>query len=172
MQPHHPEPQSIPSSLVAELEPMLLRYARRRVHSDELARDLVQETWLAAIGSYSRYAGRSTFRTWVTAILRRKIADTYRYRRPTVALTEGHHALSVGGDVLPRHVEARERVHAVMEAMDRLTPREREAVELCGVEELDREEAAERMGLSRPCLRVTLCRGRKRLRDAVEHEEH
>ncbi len=161
------QPQQIPAELVRELEPMLFRYARRRVSSDEIARDLVQETWVAALGSYGHFAGRATLRTWVTAILRRKIADVYRYRKPTVALHEGHH-LVCPGDALPRQVEAREQAELLAGAMQQLTPREREAVELCGVEELDREVVAERMGLSRPCLRVTLCRGRKRLRDALE----
>ena len=34
------------------------------------------------------------------------------------------------------------------EALAQLTPRERMAVELCGVEEMDRAEAAEKMGVS------------------------
>ena len=76
--------------------------------------------------------------------------------------------LRLHGAMVPRQVEAREQAELLAGAMQQLTPREREAVELCGVEELDREVVAERMGLSRPCLRVTLCRGRKRLRDALE----
>lgn len=157
---------SISADVVRDIEPTLFRYARRRVHSDEAARDLVQETWLAALGSYDSFAGRSSVSTWVTAILRRKIADSYRYRRPTEVFAEGHHMLQLG-DAITRTVAARQEAEAVLAALDALTPREREAVELCGLEELDRDEVAARMGLSKPCLRVTLCRGRRRLREAL-----
>ncbi len=149
-----------------DLEDALFRYARRRVASDEIARDLVQETWLAALGALDRFAGRASLKTWLTAILRRKIADVYRGRKPMTSLTDVEHVLTTSNDPFTAQLDARRRTERVLEALPKLTPREREAVELCGLEDLGREEAADRMGLSRPCLRVTLCRGRKRLREA------
>jgi RNA polymerase sigma-70 factor (ECF subfamily) len=56
----------------------LYRYARSRVRKRELAEDLVQETLLAALQSRDRFQGRSTVRTWLLSILRRKIVDQYR----------------------------------------------------------------------------------------------
>lgn len=151
-----------------DLEDALFRYARRRVASDEIARDLVQETWLAALSAIDRFAGRASLKTWLTSILRRKIADVYRSRKPTTSLTDAEHVLATSSDPFTAQLDARRRTERVLEALPTLTPREREAVELCGLEDLAREEAADRMGLSRPCLRVTLCRGRKRLREAID----
>ena len=154
------------SNTVRALEEDLIRFARRKVATDEIARELVQETWLAALVALPRFAGRSSMRTWLTSILRRKIADLYRGRKDTVPFEE-----TTPGDKgvqLLRQVIARENAKRVLHAMNDLTPREREAVELCGVEDLDRDEAADRMGLSRPCLRVTLCRGRRHLRELAE----
>ena len=78
------------------------------------------------------------------------------------------HEESSGGEAVVRQLDARRRAERVEEALAQLTPRERMAVELCGVEEMDRAEAAEKMGVSRPCLRVTLCRGRRHLREVLE----
>lgn len=145
----------------------LFRYARRKVATDDMADELVQETWLAALKALPNFAGRSTLRTWLTSILRRKIADYYRSRKETVALDPGRQSES---EALPvdEYIIMRERADRVLGALHSLTPREREAVELCGLQELDRTEAAEQMGLSRPCLRVTLCRGRANLRELAK----
>jgi RNA polymerase sigma-70 factor (ECF subfamily) len=56
----------------------LFRYARARVAGRELAEDLVQETFLAALQSLDRFRNRSSLRTWLFSILRHKIVDHYR----------------------------------------------------------------------------------------------
>lgn len=56
----------------------LYRYARSRVGHRELAEDLVQDTLLAALESRARFQGRSSVRTWLLSILRRKVVDHYR----------------------------------------------------------------------------------------------
>lgn len=43
-----------------------------------MARDLVQDTFLAALQQLARFEGNSSEKTWLTAILRNKIADFYR----------------------------------------------------------------------------------------------
>ena len=58
----------------------LYRFARARLGRSETAEDLVQETLLAALQSHERFQGRSSERTWLLAILRRKIVDHYRGR--------------------------------------------------------------------------------------------
>lgn len=56
----------------------LYSYAITRINDQEQARDLVQETFLAALESLSRFEGNSTEKTWLTAILKNKIIDLYR----------------------------------------------------------------------------------------------
>jgi len=60
----------------------LLRYALLRVRSREAAEELVQETFVAALGARADFEGRSSERTWLVGILRRKIVDLFRRRRP------------------------------------------------------------------------------------------
>lgn len=57
---------------------ILYRYALARVRRPELAEDLVQETFLAALKSMDQFQGRSTERTWLTGILKHKVLDCYR----------------------------------------------------------------------------------------------
>lgn len=55
----------------------LYGYAYKRVGNDDTARELVQETFLGALESLASFEQRSSEKTWLTSILRHKIADEY-----------------------------------------------------------------------------------------------
>ena len=56
----------------------LFNYAVVRVNNSDLAKDLVQETFFAGLKSAKNFQGRSTERTWLVSILKRKVIDHYR----------------------------------------------------------------------------------------------
>lgn len=56
----------------------LLRYTLARVKGTEVAEDIVQLTFVSAWETLDRFAGESTPRTWLFAILKHKLADHYR----------------------------------------------------------------------------------------------
>ena len=56
----------------------LYAYTIKRISDEEQAKDLVQETFLAALEKVDRFEGKSSERTWLTAILKNKIIDVYR----------------------------------------------------------------------------------------------
>lgn len=56
----------------------LYRFALARVRRAEAAEDLVQEALLAAWRGRARYGGRAAERSWLTAILKRKVIDWLR----------------------------------------------------------------------------------------------
>jgi RNA polymerase sigma-70 factor (ECF subfamily) len=56
----------------------LYRYALVRVRKPEVAEDLVQETFLAAVRGYEKFGGRSSERSWLCGILKNKIVDHFR----------------------------------------------------------------------------------------------
>jgi len=58
----------------------LYSYAVARLDDEEQARDLVQETFLAALERTEQFRGDSSERTWLTAILKHKVIDVYRRR--------------------------------------------------------------------------------------------
>lgn len=71
-----------PWQVLAGERPFLLRLARLQLGSQADAEDAVQDTLLGAARGWSGYAGRATLRSWLTGILRHKIVDLIRSRRP------------------------------------------------------------------------------------------
>ena len=58
----------------------LFRYALLRTGKRDVAEDLVQETFLAAVNGLKNFRQDASPMTWLSAILRRKIADHFRRR--------------------------------------------------------------------------------------------
>lgn len=71
-------PQSNPHNWVMLYADYLFAYAQTRLNNEELAKDLVQETFLAALEKLAQFKGNSSERTWLTAILKNKVVDVYR----------------------------------------------------------------------------------------------
>jgi len=56
----------------------LFHYTNSRISDSEMAKDLVQETFFSALKAMVNFQGKSNERTWLVAILKRKIVDHYR----------------------------------------------------------------------------------------------
>ena len=63
---------------MAALRPSRLRFARLQLRDAGDAEDAVQETILAALTGSQRFESRSSYKTWLIAILRNKIIDIIR----------------------------------------------------------------------------------------------
>lgn len=74
------QPTIDPHNWVKNHADYLYMYTLGRINDNEQARDLVQETFLAALQQVDKFEGKSTERTWLTAILKNKIVDVYRKR--------------------------------------------------------------------------------------------
>lgn len=62
----------------------LFRFAIARVNKREIAEDLVQETFLAAVQARERFKGQSSEKTWLFGILKHKVIDHYRKNKPLI----------------------------------------------------------------------------------------
>jgi RNA polymerase sigma factor (sigma-70 family) len=151
----------ITDSVVQELGPGLVSIAERAVRSRAEAEDLVQEMWISALHSSPTFEGRSSLRTWLTAILRRRIADRYRKTRPVMPFEE--ELFESGVEDVAQRLSTLEPVAHAMRLMPELTELERSALSLYALDDLDREEACERLGITRGHLRVLLHRARRKL---------
>lgn len=67
-----------PKQWVQKYADYLFAFASLRIRDEDLARDLVQETFLAALERLDKFEGNSSEKTWLTAILKNKIVDVYR----------------------------------------------------------------------------------------------
>lgn len=70
--------QLTPEKWVKQYADYLYNYAFKRLNDEEQARDVVQETFLAALEKQESFRGESNERTWLTAIIKYKIIDIYR----------------------------------------------------------------------------------------------
>jgi RNA polymerase sigma-70 factor (ECF subfamily) len=81
-----------PHTWVAQYADYLYLYAIVRINDEDTAKDLVQETFLAALERVDRFEGKSTERTWLTAILKNKIIDVYRKKSSGLAVASANKA--------------------------------------------------------------------------------
>ena len=73
-----PKHQLNPNKWIDRYADFLFNFAITRVNDREIAQDLVQETFLAGLKSMKNFKGEATERTWLIAILKRKVIDYYR----------------------------------------------------------------------------------------------
>jgi len=71
---------------VNDYSDMLYRYALARVNDTELAKDLVQDVFLAAWRNYDNFKGEISEKNWLYAILKNKIID--HFRKASTRLTD------------------------------------------------------------------------------------
>jgi RNA polymerase sigma-70 factor (TIGR02943 family) len=71
---------------VSDYGDMLYRYALPRVNDMETAKDLVQETFLAAWRNYDNFKGEISEKNWLFTILKNKIID--HFRKASTRLTD------------------------------------------------------------------------------------
>ena len=67
-----------PRTWVEQHGDYLYRFSMARVRRADVAEDLVQETLLAAWKGRAEFSGQASERTWLTAILKRKVVDWFR----------------------------------------------------------------------------------------------
>ncbi|MGB1103442.1 MAG: RNA polymerase sigma factor [Crocinitomicaceae bacterium] len=63
------------SNWVDDYADMFSNYAIVRVNDHELAKDSVQDTFISGLNSLANFEGKSTVKTWLFSILKRKIID-------------------------------------------------------------------------------------------------
>lgn len=78
------------SSWVEEYSDDLFKYAFYRLNDRELSKDFVQETFLSALNAINRFEEKSSIRTWLFSIIKRKIIDHWRQQnvRKTKAVSK------------------------------------------------------------------------------------
>jgi len=146
------------------VHPVLMGYAQRAVRQPELARDLVQETWLAGARHLGSFDGRASFRTWMVGILKHKIVDHFRRAERELGLD----VELVSEPANDAQLDWARALAVVRDELGRLPDLQRRAVELCDVQGIPRDEAATCLGVERGHLRVLLHRGRNRLRETLQ----
>lgn len=155
--------------LCAPVQQRLLRQALALCRDEDLARDLAQETLIAAWKSIGRYNGKCRFATWLCSILlhkHRSILRRSRWGRLIVGLsgaTSENTPDAVDGAPTPdRAVQVSERSQQVLAALDRLPTKQRETLFL----RFYADESLEGIGAAMNCSTGTV---KSRLFHALEN---
>lgn len=161
--------------------PELLRYAKPRVEREEVAEDLVQQTFIAAWEARERFAADSSPRTWLFRILKNKLADHYRkvYRDPQIeSLGDAGERFDADGRWLPEHrptdwdldeASEKEALQAALaKCLEGLNPQWRAAVEMKYLKEHDAEAICQELGISPTNYWQQLHRAKVKLRGCIE----
>ncbi|MEO7766158.1 MAG: sigma-70 family RNA polymerase sigma factor [Ferruginibacter sp.] len=93
-----------PHKWVMKYADYLYDYCLTRLSDTELAKDLVQETFLAALEKIEKFEGSSTEKTWLTSILRNKIIDIYRRKSSPLSNLHIHNDCEIKHDFFQQEV--------------------------------------------------------------------
>lgn len=149
---------------------VLFGMARRRLHSDDDARDLVQQTLLQVHRARHDFRPGARFRPWLFTIALNLVREHYRRHKrrkeqPLETVTDAPEAAA------PSDTEAAEEQQAraarVRAALALLPAQQREVIELHWFEESPYEEIAQIVGASIAAVRVRAHRGYARLREIL-----
>jgi len=168
---------------IAAERPALMRTAQRLVRNKAWAEDAVSETLLAALERPSAFAGASSLRTWLVAVLKHKIVD--QLRRHTREWSGDPHSVALGtGEAARVPLADADHVHAAwgdpQESVDRLQfiarlgeclqtmpSRQARAFILRNGLEQETAEICDQMGVTANNLAVLLHRANRRLRESL-----
>jgi RNA polymerase sigma factor (sigma-70 family) len=133
----------------------------------DVAEEALQTAYLRILSGQARFGGRSSFRTWVFGVIRRGAMEEERRRRVRSAHEpgDGMEAELIpdpapGADVVAERDEERETFIA---ALDTLSPRQREVLQLVFYHGMTIDEAANVMEISLGSARTHYERGKKAL---------
>jgi RNA polymerase sigma-70 factor (TIGR02943 family) len=158
----------------------LYRFAIIRVSDADKAQELVQETLMAALRAYEQFQGRASVKTWLIAILKRKIVDHYRRKRSQIEIglesiedsfdDKGHwRAMPDDWAVNPEEAyEQKEFMQILFQCLANLPERLAEIFMLREFEDLSTEAIRERLNIGPSNSWVMLFRARMQLRKCLE----
>jgi RNA polymerase sigma-70 factor (ECF subfamily) len=173
--------------LVGRHQASLVRVARGYVRSDDVAEEVVQETWVALLHGLARFEGRSSLKTWLFRILANRARTRARKEvRSTPmsalgssspeepALSADHFDASGGWNAPPprwheplKHVQDQELGRILAEAIEQLPERQRLVLTLRDVEGWSSEDVRNALDVSETNQRVLLHRARTKVRMAL-----
>ncbi len=165
----------------------LYRFALVRVYDSNVAEDLVQDTFLAALQGTRRESGPTAERRWMVGIIKHKIVDHFRRMareplhddsrsdvpaRDDDFLADGHWKPGVresrgwpdNPDAL---LEQRQFWGVLACCLDKLPPRAAQVFTLREIDEMDTEEICRLLHLTQTNFGVMLHRARKQLRNCL-----
>lgn len=152
---------------------LLYRVVRRRLESDDDARDVVQQTMLQLHRARHDFRSGSPLRPWLFTIALNLVREQHRRRgRRREQPLDDEQRAQASPEPLPEAArEARERHVRVRAALASLPEQQRQVIELHLFEDTPYDEIAQIVGASVAAVRVRAHRGYERLRQILPRHE-
>jgi len=156
-------------ALFARYAPMLMRLTVRHLRSQELAREVVQQTFFQMHAARNDFRQDRKLRPWVFTIAMNLVREHYRKkkRRKETVLDEAREPASIQER---GPIETRQRAELLRAAMQRLPDSQREVVELHWFDERPFAEVAQIVGSTEGAVRVRAHRAYKKLKEMLAEE--
>lgn len=156
------------SVLVDRYKTMAYNVAYRMVGDEDTAKDLAQESFIAAYAGLDRFRFGSKFSSWLYSIILNKCRDHFRTVKDTVSTDDLAEVMPDKGISPEQAASAHQSSDVLQRALNALPPEYREVLILKHIEELDYQEIAAVTGSAIPALKVRAHRGREMLKKILE----
>ena len=159
-------------ALLARHEQRVFRFGLRMCGNEDDARDVLQETLLAALKGVRQFRGEAQLSTWLYQVARSFCTKARRRGAGEPARLEpidgaAARAVSAPASGPDDRAHAREMARVIQEALAALPDSQREVVLLRDVEGLSAEEAARVVGIAVPALKSRLHRARLAMQERI-----
>jgi len=162
----------------------LFNYTIKRVDNHEVSKDLIQETFYAALKAVPSFKGLASERTWLVSILKRKIIDHYRKVNSAKGKAEVrvnfHQSGEQEGDWIQERVPAKwpsfsdynleqmELSDTLRMCIDNLPEKYAIVFKMKTIQEMETEDICKELDISSSNLWVIIHRARTQLRACME----
>ena len=153
-------------ALVIQYRTNAVAFARQLVGDAVIAEDIAQESFADIYVNRERYNGKSSFKTYLFAVIKHKCIDHLRKKKPA-ALPED--LISDAGSPEEAYLEKEQR-QAVRNSLEHLKLDYKTVLYLIEYEELSYQEAARVMGKSLAQVKILVYRARRKLKELMEQE--
>ncbi|MGV6829862.1 MAG: sigma-70 family RNA polymerase sigma factor [Flavobacteriales bacterium] len=172
-----------PNQWVQRYSDYLFNYTIVRVNNSDVAKDLISETFLAGLKSKDNFKGEASERTWLIAILKRKIIDLYRKNNSNKGKAEvrmNYNTEDSEGDWLEERVsdpfdktaedtlENEELGFTILQCLDTLDTKQAKIFKLKTIENYETEAICNLYNISPSNLWVIIHRARKAMAACLE----
>ncbi len=156
------------SILVDRYKTMVNNAAYRMVGDGDTAKDIAQESFIAAYTGLEQFKFGSKFSSWLFSIVLNKCRDHLRLTKETVSTDEIADIRPDKGLSPEQYASSRQSGDTLQRALDALSPEYREVLILKHIEDLDYQEISVITGTGIAALKVRAHRGREMLRKVLE----
>jgi RNA polymerase sigma-70 factor, ECF subfamily len=156
------------SILVDRYKTMIYNVSFRMVGDEDTAKDLAQESFIAAYKGLSEFRFGSKFSSWLYSIALNKCRDHLKLAKDTVSTDEISDIMPATSVSPELATTARQSKDVLQRGLNALPAEYRQVLILKHIEELDYQEIANITGTSIPALKVRAHRGREMLKKILE----